>query len=76
MLIVDTISIYRWPEYRVSTPVKGVDSILECDLASDFDLGDPEALTSIIETTIVAFIDDIEGFLSGHQSLEQTESGD
>ncbi len=57
----------QWPEYRVATPAKGVDSILECDLASDFDLGDHEALTSVIETTTVAFIDDIEGFLSGHQ---------
>ncbi len=65
-----------WPEYRVATPAKGVDSILECDLASDFDLDDPDALTAIIETTAVAFIDDIEGFLSGHQPLEQAEPRD
>ncbi len=58
----------QWPEYRVSTPGKGVDSILECDLASDFDLDDPDALTSIIETTTVAFIDDIERFLSSPAS--------
>ncbi len=66
----------QWPEYRVATPAKGVDSILECDLASDFDLDDPEALTSIIETTTVAFIGDIEGFLSDHQPLDQDELDD
>ena len=54
----------HWPEYRVATPAKGVDSNLECDLASDFDLDDPDALTLSIETTTVAFIDDIEEFLS------------
>src|SRR5262245_7563436 len=53
-----------WPKYRVLTPATGVYSILECDLASDFDLDEPDALTSIIETTTVAFINDIERFLS------------
>ncbi len=54
----------HWPEYRVSTPAKGVDSILECDLVSTFDLDDPDVLTSRIETATVAFIDEIEEFLS------------
>ncbi len=51
---------HPWPGYRVATPVKGVDSILECDLAADFDLEDPDSLTSIIETKTVAFINEIE----------------
>lgn len=55
----------QWPGYRVSTPGKGVDSILECDLASDFDLDDTGALTSTIETKTKAFIRDIEGYLAG-----------
>ena len=54
----------QWPEYRVVTPAKGIDSILECDLATDFDLDDPDALTASIEKTTVAFIDDIEDFLA------------
>jgi Family of unknown function (DUF7000) len=57
----------QWNEYRVVAPTKGIDSIVECDLASDFDLGDPDTLTSRIETATAAFVDDIEGFLSRHQ---------
>jgi hypothetical protein len=56
----------QWPEYHLAAPAKGVDSILECNLATDFDLDKPDALTSIIETRTVAFIDDIERFLSEH----------
>ena len=54
----------QWSEYRVVTPGKGIDSILECDLATDFDLDNPDALTASIEKATVAFIDDIEGFLA------------
>src|SRR5262245_25132955 len=53
-----------WPKYRVVTPATGVDSILECDLASEFDLDEPDALTATIEPAAVAFISDIERFLS------------
>jgi hypothetical protein len=56
-----------WPKYRVVTPATGIDSILECDLALDFDLDEPDALTSAIATTAVAFINDIERFLSEDQ---------
>ena len=31
----------QWADYRVVKPATGVDSILECDLASDPDFGDP-----------------------------------
>jgi hypothetical protein len=57
----------QWPEYRVVTPARGIDSIIECDLAKDFDFSDPDSLTSKIENTTAAFIEDIEGFLSDHQ---------
>ena len=57
----------QWPKYRVVTPAKGIDSILECDLATGFDLDDSDALTRSIETTTLAFIDDIERFLAKHQ---------
>jgi hypothetical protein len=60
----------QWPKYRVVAPAKGVDSIVECNLASDFDLDDPDALTAIIESTTMAFIDDIDGFLSRNQPPE------
>jgi hypothetical protein len=54
----------HWPEYRVLAPATGIDSIIECDLAEDFDLGAPDALTSRIENGTAAFIGDIERFLS------------
>jgi hypothetical protein len=63
----------QWPEYRVVTPARGIDSIIECDLAKDIDFSDPDALTSGIETTTVAFIHDIERFLSEHQPREEAD---
>jgi hypothetical protein len=60
----------QWPEYRVVTPAKGIDSIVECDLATDFDLDDPDALTASIEKATGAFIGDIESFLAEHEPLE------
>jgi len=61
----------QWPKYRVVTPAKGIDAILECDLVTDIDLDDPDALTASIEKATVAFIDDIERFLAEHEALEQ-----
>jgi hypothetical protein len=61
----------QWPDYRVITPAKGIDSILECDLTTDFDLDDPDALTASIEKATLAFIADVERFLAEHESLEQ-----
>lgn len=66
----------HWADYRVVAPAGGIDSILECDLAKVFDLSDPEALTSRIETATSAFIDNIERFLSEHQSNEEVISAD
>jgi hypothetical protein len=57
----------QWNEYRVVVPTRGIDSIVECDLASDFDLGDPDTLTARIETATAAFVDDIERFLFQHR---------
>ena len=57
----------RWAEFRVVTPAKGVDSIIECNLAEDFDFGDLDSLTASIEAKAVQFIDDIEKFLSDHE---------
>lgn len=62
---------HRWPEYRVMTPGKWVDSILEYDLTTDFDLDDPEALTATIETATLGFIATIERFLAEHDVLEE-----
>jgi hypothetical protein len=56
-----------WPKYRVVTPAAGIDSILECDLIAGFDLDEPDALTSVIATGAVAFINDIERFLAEDQ---------
>ena len=56
----------QWPDYRVVTPAGGIDSIVECDLAEEFDIDDPDALTSKIDSTTVAFVKNIEQFLSEH----------
>ena len=57
----------HWAEYRVVAPAGGIDSIIECDLARDFDFSNPDALTARIENGISAFINDIESFLSKNQ---------
>ena len=59
----------QWAKYRVVAPAKGIDSIVEFDLAKDFDLRNPDALTSKIETATAAFIADMERFLSEHQPV-------
>jgi hypothetical protein len=59
----------RWNRYRLVTPAKGVDSIVECNLAEDFDFGDLDRLTAGIEENTVKFIDDIERFLSVPQTI-------
>jgi len=56
-------------EYRVVTPAKGVDSIIECNLAEDFDFGDLDTLTASIEENAVEFINDVERFLSDHETM-------
>jgi hypothetical protein len=58
----------RWTEYRVVTPAKGVDSIIECNLAEDFDFGDLDSLTASIEENTAEFIDNVERFLSDHET--------
>lgn len=59
----------QWTEYRVVTPAKGVDSITECNLAEDFDFGDLDSLTANIEENADNFINDIERFLSDHETM-------
>lgn len=56
----------RWAPYRVVAPASGVDSIIECDLADEFDIGDQETLTSDIEKKAATFAKDVEKALSGH----------
>ncbi len=59
----------HWDAYRVIAPATGIDSIVECDLASDFDLGQAETLTSRIENAVAAFTRDMEKFLSEQMSV-------
>jgi hypothetical protein len=54
----------RWPGYRVATPGAGVDAIIECDLADEFDLSDPQALTAAIDKKLAKFTRDIEKALA------------
>ena len=59
----------QWPAYRVVTPAKGVDSIIECNLAEDFDFADLGGLTARIEANTAEFVAHIESFLSEHDGV-------
>ena len=59
----------QWPAYRVVTPAKGVDSIIECNLAEDFDFADLGGLTARIEANTAEFVAHIESFLSEHDRV-------
>jgi hypothetical protein len=59
----------RWNEYRVVTPAKGVDSIIECNLVENFDFGDLDCLTASIQENTVKFINDVEKFFSDHEIM-------
>ena len=52
---------------RVVTPATGVDAIVECTLAEDFDFDDLDKLTSRIEDATIGFTNRIEEFLSEQQ---------
>jgi hypothetical protein len=58
----------QWTQYRIVTPAKGVDSIIKSTLAEDFDFSDLDRLTANIEKKAITFIDDVEKFLSAHES--------
>jgi hypothetical protein len=53
----------QWIEYRVVTPEKGVDSIIECNLTEDFWFNDLDSLTATIDRKAVEFIDNVERYL-------------
>jgi hypothetical protein len=59
----------QWTKYRVATPAKGVDSIIECNLAENFNFGNLDSLTAIIEEGTGEFIDNVERFLSDHEAM-------
>jgi hypothetical protein len=54
----------RWDGCRVVAPAKGVDAIVECDLAEDFDFDDSDTLTARIEERAAEFVGQVERFLS------------
>ncbi|MEJ2157308.1 MAG: hypothetical protein P8X96_18415 [Desulfobacteraceae bacterium] len=59
------------PEYRIVTPGKGVDMIIECDLAHGFELDETHAITATIENGIGTFIEDIEELLPEGQAMRR-----
>lgn len=56
----------QWTKYRVVTPAKGVDAIIEANLAEEVNFGDLEELTARIEEETDRFIEQVERFLSDH----------
>jgi len=57
----------NWDKYRIPVATKGVDSIMEYTLTDTPDFNDLDALTEKLEEGTLAFISDIEKFLSKHQ---------
>jgi hypothetical protein len=55
-----------WDKHKIVEPGKGIDSILEHILVDDPDFSDLDALTALIERETLAFIIDVESFLSEH----------
>jgi hypothetical protein len=55
-----------WNKYRIPLSIKGMDSIVEYTLADAPDFSDTDSLTARIESRILNFTGDIEGFLAGH----------
>jgi hypothetical protein len=55
-----------WKKYHLVSTTKGADSILEFVLVDNPDFSDLEPLTEQIESATLAFIKDVEGFLSTH----------
>jgi hypothetical protein len=53
-----------WSKYRIPSNLKGVDFILDHNLADNTDFGDLPGLTKRIEAGTLRFIKDIEGFLA------------
>lgn len=56
-----------WEKYRLVPTTKGADAILEHTLVDAPDFNDLDALTKQIERETLAFIQDVESFLSQHQ---------
>lgn len=54
----------KWDKYKIVTPVKDVDSIVEHILIDNPDFSDLEALTKQIDQGTLKFIKDIESFLT------------
>jgi hypothetical protein len=57
----------HWACYRVIAPAEKVDAIVECDLAADFDLSEPDSLTARMEKSTEGFVSEMEGFLAERQ---------
>ena len=57
------IQASEWNKYKIVTPAKGVDSIVEYILVDNPDFSDLDALTNQIEKGTLKFIEDVERFL-------------
>ncbi len=55
-----------WDKYPIVPPAKGVDAIVEHVLVAEPDFDDLDALTKQIESGTLAFIRDVESWLSAH----------
>ena len=54
----------NWNKYRIVSPAKGVDSIIEYNLVDKPDFNNLDSLTKQIESGTLKFIKDVENFLT------------
>jgi len=57
-----------WKKYQIVSTIKGTDSIVEHILVDNPDFKDLDSLTNQIESATLEFIEDVEIFLSQHES--------
>lgn len=56
-----------WDKYHLVPELKGCDAIIDRVLVSDPDFSDLDALTKLIESEVLEFIEDIEEFITNKQ---------
>jgi len=56
----------NWNKYRISSTIKGIDSILDYILVDNPDFSNLDNLTKLIEEGTLRFIKDVENLLSKH----------
>jgi len=61
-----------WSKHHLVEPAAGIDAIVECPVAGAAELETPDLLTSRIETSAQALLEDVVAFLDVHEPQDAT----